>query len=258
MPAPPAMYAAVLAARLSALTGDRGCPWPGARHAAARRRRHVSHGHRGCGGRFACPACGRPLTIRATGTDEGAHDGRRDQSQPLPVASLGGAPKQQPDVSTPARSAAVAIENRIRNEPLETGALISRSGRLLAQNTGTTDRVSFTNAELLVASGATFTHNHPSGTGPSVSDVALGIEFAFEEVRVVTADYRFGVSGLRGVQVQAVEAAYAAEELRVQRLLHDEVRRNLLHPKDYGQELVHRTWERVKTALKFTYWRQPS
>jgi hypothetical protein len=113
--------------------------------------------------------------------------------------------------------------------------------------------VSIDVATLRAAAGATFTHNHPQGSGPSCDDVALGIEFALHEVRVVTADCRFFVGGYSHLSCSGVKRHYAAAEIGVHNALRDEIRRGLLNPADYFQESIHRVWLRLSTQLGFLY-----
>ena len=166
--------------------------------------------------------------------------------------------RSQPDVSTPARQTAVRIEDGIRRDSLETGALIGVDGALLAQRSGAADRVSFSEHELAMAEGGTFTHNHPAGKGPSVADAKLGIEFALREVRVVTVRYRYGLERLRNTQADRLEADYTAEEPRAVQAVCEDIKRGLVNRNDFGPELVHRCWERVSSRLGFVYWRDES
>ena len=53
-----------------------------------------------------------------------------------------------PDVRTASRRTAVGIENTIRQDVLETGALIAPNGSILARLQGLPDQVGFTGAEL--------------------------------------------------------------------------------------------------------------
>lgn len=172
------------------------------------------------------------------------------------MASIGGS-KHHPLISGPALATATSIEDSIRHDAVETGALIARDGSQLARHQGKSDRVTFLSSELNRASGCIFTHNHPKGSGPSIDDVVLGISFDFVAVRVVTVRHRFMVSGFEAVQVQALQSEYGAEEMRVFAVIRDEVRRCIVHPADFGSEIVHRTWLRVSSHLGFTYRRDP-
>lgn len=166
--------------------------------------------------------------------------------------------RSAPDASTPARFHAVGIENLIRKDPTETGALIAADGTTLAKRMGHADRVPFTVQELLGGAGATFTHNHPSNTGPSVTDVEIGCTFGLHEVRVVTVDHRYIVGHLDQIKVASLRTEYEFEAVRVEQVLRDEVRCNNLHPNDFGRELVHRTWQRLSGKLGFHYRREES
>ena len=70
---------------------------------------------------------------------------------------------QIPDVSSPARAAAVRLEEMIRHKPTETGAFIDSAGKTFLKRIGKADRLRFSSAELRSAKGMTFTHNHPGG-----------------------------------------------------------------------------------------------
>ncbi|WP_235581322.1 MULTISPECIES: hypothetical protein [unclassified Rhizobacter] len=172
--------------------------------------------------------------------------------------SAAGHARMAPDISTAARANAVSVENLIRNDAIETGALIAANGTTLAKRTGHTDRVPFTVQELLGGAGATFTHNHPRNTGPSVGDVMIGCEFRFHEIRVVTRNHRYMVGHLDRIKVADLQAEYAREEVRIDRLLRDEIRCNKLHPNDFACELVHRTWQRLSGKWHFQYRREES
>jgi len=162
------------------------------------------------------------------------------------------------DVSTQARASAVALEDLIRNDSKEIGALIAANGTTLAKHTGRADRVPFTPQELFSGLGATFTHNHPGNTGPSVRDLEIGRAFEFHEVRVVTPDHRYMIWPADRIKVADLQAEYDLETARVVPLLRDEVRCNQLHPSDFGSELVHRTWFRLASRLGFNYRREES
>lgn len=100
-------------------------------------------------------------------------------------------PAALPDVSTPARLAAVAFEQRVRLQALEHGAFFDAKGKLLAQAVGQSSRVGFDDA--LEARGATFTHNHPNGGSFSMGDVLNAAFFDLAELRVVTPYLRYSL-----------------------------------------------------------------
>ena len=152
----------------------------------------------------------------------------------------------------------MGIENGIRHDPFESCALIASDGRVLATSQGHNSHVTLTAQQLLMSAGATFTHNHPGGTGPSASDVDNGLACQLHEVRVVTASQRHMIWPLDRTKAFAVQAEYDSEIARVEVVLRDEVRRNQLHPKDFGRELVHRTWQRLSVKFGFHYRREDS
>jgi len=165
---------------------------------------------------------------------------------------------QIPDVSTPARYAAVGVENLIRHNPVETGVFIGPDGATHLKRKGWNNRVSFTRQELKCVKGATFTHNHPNGYGPSLDDVHLGAAYGLKEVRVVTANFRHGLSMLNAVYFVPLFRAFAVEKSAALSAAQDDVKRGLIHPSDFGVEVLHRTWQGMAARLGFDYWRLQS
>ncbi|MFN4003332.1 MAG: phage minor head protein [Hylemonella sp.] len=100
------------------------------------------------------------------------------------------APLVVPDTSTAARAAAVEWEKRIRHEPIEHGISISASGTLILSKIGQADRVAYSDAEMALMRGSTFTHNHPNGLSFSVADFRMAVQHDFAELRAVTPAFR--------------------------------------------------------------------
>jgi hypothetical protein len=146
----------------------------------------------------------------------------------------------------------------IRRKPMETGVLIDDSGKTFIKRIGRPGSVNFSHGELLRARGMTFTHNHPGGVGPSLEDVQLGVEYGLKEVRVVTGQYRHGVSMLAPRLLGPLTAGFAGEEAGAILAVGDYIRRGLVHPRDFDAEVRHRTWQRLSSNLGFDYWRQES
>ncbi len=164
----------------------------------------------------------------------------------------------QPDVSTPARKAAVGIENMIRHNPVETGVFIGADGATLLKRKGLVDRVAFTREELQRFRGTTYTHNHPNGYGPSLDDIHLGAAYGMHEIRVVTKNFRHGVLMLSVLQIVPLMRSFGTTQAATIVSVQDEVKRGLVHPFDFGAEALHRTWQRMSANLGFDYWRQQS
>lgn len=165
---------------------------------------------------------------------------------------------QTPLVNTPARTATVAVEDGIRRDSLETGVLIGPDGTILVRRTGNPDHVHLTVGECRRAAGATFTHNHPAGSGPSLEDVRVAALYGMREMRVVTAAFRHGVGMLDYRQLAQLTQDFDQEWAGAMVAVRDDIKRALVNPYDFGSEIRHRTWERLSVRLGFDYWRQRS
>lgn len=190
----------------------------------------------------------------------GQNVGMRNFKQPNETFSVydAGAPKIQPDISTPARRTAVGIENVIRSDSLETGAFIGGEGQVLLKRQGMPDRVMYRESELTRMRGAVFTHNHPLGAGFSVDDVALASEFGFSELRAVTLNFRHMASGIPTLGSTQWMQAYKQAEADVVPILMEMVRLGELHPQNFGHEARHRAWATVAKNFNFLYSREKS
>ena len=168
-------------------------------------------------------------------------------------------PRTIPDTSTPARQAAVAIEEKIRHERLETGTLISADGQTILQRVGEPDRVRFPESALQRGQGATFTHNHPGGTSFSLDDVALAAEFQFGELRVVAPLQRFIMQpGRSWPSPSDIETAYNDIFRHAQLDVHNRVTAGELQAKFKGAETMHVVWERIAKQFGMRYTREIS
>lgn len=163
-----------------------------------------------------------------------------------------------PDVSTPARAAAVGIENMIRHNPVETGVFIAPDGTTLLKRRGYVDRVGFARTELKRFRGATYTHNHPNGFGPSLDDIHIGAAYGIKEVRVVTSSFRHSVSMLDVRHIVPLLRTFATTEAAILVAVRDDVLRGLVYQSDFGIEVRHRTLRHISSQLGFDYWRQQS
>jgi hypothetical protein len=167
-------------------------------------------------------------------------------------------PKKDPDVSTPIKAAIVRFENEVRADAkLEHGAFFDETGAIRLQRTGKPDRVTYRHEELRAFSGLSFTHNHPSGAGFSVADVALGAEYLLREVRAVTAQMRHGISG-PWPDHSKIQAVFEEEMAKAREAVGDMIRTNRLRAEFFHAEVIHQTWARVSARLGMRYWREKS
>lgn len=149
------------------------------------------------------------------------------------------------------------IEDEIRYDINETGVLIAADGSVIKRVTGYPQRVPFLETDLMRARGATMTHNHPGSTGFSTDDVEIAAEFGFEEVRVVTALHRYGISQLQQVSFRDIRKAYQFAEQQVSPHVTEAIRVNKVDLDDFESEVRHRAWTVASWNLMFTYWRNP-
>lgn len=169
-----------------------------------------------------------------------------------------GAPRVQPDTSTPALATAVRIEDGIRRDALETGVFIGLDGAVLLRRQGLLSTIDYGSDELKGLRNTTFTHNHPGGATFSVADVALASEFSFFELRVVTGQFRHRAVNLPNQTFDRWQKAYDSEQAWVVKALGEKVRTGQLHHRDFGFEVQHFIWHQLAKRFSFFYGRERS
>jgi hypothetical protein len=171
-----------------------------------------------------------------------------------------GAPKRQPDLSTPLKKAVIDLENEIRHDVLETGAVFDAFGVMLLRKQGLPDQISLTYAEARLLQGNTFTHNHPKGTTFSIADVQRAIEWDIKEMRVVTALLRYSIKSndCTWPSLALVLTAVHAAKQGATRRVNDAVRSGELHPQFAEAEYLHYIWIEVANRLNLQYQRERS
>lgn len=170
-----------------------------------------------------------------------------------------GAPKVKPDTSTPARRAAVEVEDAIRSDTFETGTFIAPDGQVLLRRQGQPDRITFLESELLQMHGATFTHNHPGGASFSVGDVDTAKFAMLLEVRAVTADFRHIMRDLLKVPpVGVIETFRRQTQQSLVQTVHDMAKRGIIRPADAQKKVEHQFWVALSQRFGFLYRRERS
>jgi hypothetical protein len=170
-----------------------------------------------------------------------------------------GAPRVAPDVSTPARAAAVRIEDEIRRDSLETGVFIAADGQEIMRRRGAPDRVSFPEADLLGMRGSTFTHNHPGDASFSLADYEAAVFTAVAELRAVSPSFRHmlrpaahvpTVDDLRSFAVEQ-QSSISAKVAALAKI-------DAIPAQSMGVELQHQFWVEAARRFGFTYTREKS
>ena len=86
-------------------------------------------------------------------------------------------------------------ESGIVNDKKESAIIFDENGNEIWRKKGKKHEVSLTAADMAQIKGNTFTHNHPGGSGFSPSDVDVFASGAPKELRAVTKDYVYSMSG---------------------------------------------------------------
>lgn len=199
---------------------------------------------------------GRTLTLK-----EMAARDARDFKQPSGEFTIydPGFARVAPDVSTPARAAAVKIEDKIRDQKNEFGAFIAPDGKVMLQRSGLPDKVPIFADELATMKGALFTHNHPGGLSFSPADVRNAAFADLAEVRVVTAQQRHMMSAKGKWPAEAnIDRAFNAELTKAQADVDTMVKTNQLNVKYATAEIHHLAWTRAAAKLGLNYTREAS
>lgn len=168
-------------------------------------------------------------------------------------------PKVKPDISTPARVAAVKLEEAIRSNGLETGAFIASDGRVLVQKTGKPDRLSFTGSELSGTDGSLFTHNHPGNGTFSRADVIAAVDSGLTELRAIGPTMRHILQpGSGWPSLEVLEAEILRQSQKSLDVTREMVNRGELELKFASAEANHQLWALVAKALGLRYTRERS
>ncbi len=164
-----------------------------------------------------------------------------------------------PDMSTPARAAAVRFEETIRRNDRETGAFFNKNGALQLARSGEPDRVAFKVSELRSMNGSLFTHNHPGGSSFSVADVQNALFAKLSELRAVTPGYRHIMTAENGWPAEAsIQRAFDLEAAKARRDVDTMVKSGELSVKYATTEIYHLMWLRAAPKLGLTYIREAS
>lgn len=199
---------------------------------------------------------GRLLTLK----EMAARDAKAfKQPQGLFTIYDPGVTRTLPDTSTPARAAAVALEEKIRRDTFETGAVFDADGRLLVKRVGAADSVEFSPADFRTMRGQTFTHNHPLDGTFSPQDVRLASQYGIGELRAVGPTTRHIMSAPDGWPTRRQLAA-AIVDLGpvVQREIDAMIQAGDLTRPYAQREIDHRFWEKVAAKFNLKYTREAS
>lgn len=82
------------------------------------------------------------------------------------------------------------IEDKIRNQPHESAAVVDKNGDALFFKDGEKAQVVFTPDETAKMKGNSLTHNHPRGSILSIPDVGTMVGADLEEIRATTSEGR--------------------------------------------------------------------
>ena len=169
------------------------------------------------------------------------------------------APRVKPSTSTAARKAAVAVENAIRHDEVETGVFIGADGIERLRRSGAPDRVPFTNLELSTKAGTTFTHNHPGNSSFTLDDYDNALFAGVAELRAVTPQFRhILVMGPKMPDVAQLQGLEDELMPRLANLVQDMIKQGQLGPPAKGVELKHQFWREAARRHGFFYTRERS
>jgi len=166
-------------------------------------------------------------------------------------------PSGQPDGSTPARQAAIRLENQIRHDSNETGCFIRDDGHLIIRKSGFPNQVQFSPKELANTDGTLFTHNHPKDGSFSVLDVKNAIQQKLTELRVVGPTLRYIMRPMQSwPSCRSVDTETNQVIHHITLDVHGYVRSGQLSSRFATLEIQHLIWERVSTKLGLKYIRE--
>jgi hypothetical protein len=200
---------------------------------------------------------GQPLKL----ADVRAQFDVREFNQPIGKATIYDSryPRVKPDVSTPARAAAVKFEEEIRAAKLEHGAFFSADGSMIISKVGERNKLSFYPHELEGTQGSLFTHNHPGGTSFSPKDVMSASELQLNEVRVAAKYWRHTMSAPGGWPTPGViKSTFNRELLQAYPEVDKMIAARQLSSAFADAEAQHLAWVEAAKKLGLIYVREAS
>lgn len=170
-----------------------------------------------------------------------------------------GVPIVKPDTSTALKKAVIEVEDKIRNDDLETGIAFNESGLILFQRQGMSDVIQLTHDDLKLLNGAVFTHNHPAGMPFSIADVRMAITYRLKEIRAVTPYLRYSMYPTdHWCSQAALIAAIHDVKQEANAFVNEQVRLGEINPQFAESEYLHYIWVKVADHLNIHYRRERS
>lgn len=143
------------------------------------------------------------------------------------------------------------IENSIKNNEIETAVLFTSEGNYIAAAKGTNNQVNLADFEGFTKN-AILTHNHPQGTSLSLEDIKYFMYNGLKELRAVTKEYTFS---LTGKTVNAVEEFKALEAKipTIVKQLKKEIADSIINDTDCFEDINHETIKRLFEGTQYTF-----
>jgi NAD+--asparagine ADP-ribosyltransferase len=145
------------------------------------------------------------------------------------------------------------VEGSIKSNKSESAAVYVNGNQILFKD-GKKNYVQFTTAEVQAMKGGVLTHNHPSGTSFSDADVALISKHKLKEIRAVSTQYTYSLSG-KGNGTSAADAIkmYNSESMRIIPIFRQKIMKGEMTVEEATKTHAHEILSTIAPKLGYKY-----
>ena len=144
------------------------------------------------------------------------------------------------------------FENSIKNQSIEHGMLIEKSGKIILLKDGDKNSLRFTDTEYDRAKtfkNLIFTHNHPSGKSFSIEDIFMAAAWGFKEERAVGEKYTYIMKFGKDLPIQHLQGYYTSIFNSRYDFYREKVQGGQMTVNEAGMKHFHETWIDVAEIL---------
>lgn len=148
------------------------------------------------------------------------------------------------------------LEDKIRNNSFESAGLYNNGKQILFKN-GSSKEIGFTQQEVDMMKGGVLTHNHPNGKSFSLADLQLFHETKLNQLRIVSKDVEFSLSGnILNKSRSEIEAIYENNYSELKQQFDEQIYKGYITKKLANKLIHHEHMNSVAKDLGLNYERK--